>query len=530
MSSRRLPQPPLLGAAQQRFVGNRAPEEERQPRCQLEIGHRIRVARAQRGRLGLGPEDERRAGEDAPQRQLDAGLEALVLSRLPVERQDVGGLGWRQRPPECPPAQRRDDAPRARVFLGRGLGAAHEQPRADRRLDPLRVVRPLDRDRLHVRRALGVERVGEVADEALQPVGLEHRRGLLQERRRDVALPGFDEAPDLEARGLDRVRGVGGVLLQRVQILVAAEHSAMHMLAVDQQLQLLGILQAADRAEVGAVQADLEVVFPVHGKGMPRHQPAHRAERQPFEMDVLRQVLAHGIGVAADADAEITDRDRADLTRGRQIRLQQCRRAALRIGDVVEAERRVVGRQQRRHVHIEPQQIADRIAVLGAIQAAKHRAAREWLHRRPVEFALQPRDQPIVGGRVGALHAVRRHGADAKLAYDALPHVGVVRHARQVERLERQSGGLQARVVTRDAVLGQRRLVCGARAWRGGWHCGPCGLAARGVLSDPQIIAARTRIPNTRPCISFLTCSVSNAVPCLHTELMVAGPNGGPIP
>ena len=147
------------------------------------------------------------------------------------------------------------------------------------------------RDRLHVRRALGVERVGEVADEALQPVGLEQRRRLLEEGRGDVALARLDEAPHPQPRGFDLVRGVGRVRLQRDQIFVAADLAQQDPLAVERQLELLGssrpriALRLCDRGAPGS-----RTRRPA-GKVCVALQPADRAERQPFEVMVLRQVL-----------------------------------------------------------------------------------------------------------------------------------------------------------------------------------------------------------------------------------------------
>ena len=73
---------------------------------------------------------------------------------------------------------------------------------------------------------------------------------------------------------------------------------------------------------------------------------------------------------------QIADRDRTDLARGGEIRLQQRRGAALSIGDVVEPERRDVRRQQRRDVDVECEQIADGVGILGAVQSTQDRPSR----------------------------------------------------------------------------------------------------------------------------------------------------------
>ena len=75
-------------------------------------------------------------------------------------------------------------------------------------------------------------------------------------------------------------------------------------------------------------------------------QPANRSEGQSVEVHVLREILACRIGIAANTDSRVADGDGADLSRGRQIGLQECRRTALRVRHVIETERGAVGRQQ----------------------------------------------------------------------------------------------------------------------------------------------------------------------------------------
>ena len=108
---------------------------------------------------------------------------------------------------------------------------------------------------------------------------------------------------------------------------------------------------------------------PSSGKGVRGAQATHRAERHTVELVALRPILPRGVGLAAGAQARVADGDGADLPRRREVGLQQRRRRALRVGHVVEAERRGVGGQQRRDVHVETEQIADGVGVLGAVQA-----------------------------------------------------------------------------------------------------------------------------------------------------------------
>ena len=79
----------------------------------------------------------------------------------------------------------------------------------------------------------------------------------------------------------------------------------------------------------------------------------------------------------------VADRQAADLHRRGDVALNQRRRHGERLGDVVEALARAVGRQQRVHVDVEREQIADRVGVLGAVQPMQRRRdeARRWDRR-----------------------------------------------------------------------------------------------------------------------------------------------------
>ena len=72
----------------------------------------------------------------------------------------------------------------------------------------------------------------------------------------------------------------------------------------------------------------------------------------------------------------LADREPADLRRRRDVALEQRRRHAEDVGDVVEAAARVVCRKQRRGVDVERQQIANRVGVLDAVHAVERRAPR----------------------------------------------------------------------------------------------------------------------------------------------------------
>ena len=143
---------PRCGHVEQLVVRNAAPQEERQPRRQLEIADAIRRVRrdarpdpARRGTGTAGLTSTRR------QRHLDARVEVAVRARLPIERERALQIGVGHRPPIGPPHQRRRESVlRGRVFLVPALaGLRHEDPAAARRVaGPLRRVRTDDRDRV----------------------------------------------------------------------------------------------------------------------------------------------------------------------------------------------------------------------------------------------------------------------------------------------------------------------------------------------------------------------------------------------
>ena len=166
-----------------------------------------------------------------------------------------------------------------------------------------------------------------------------------------------------------------------VRLVLAADGLEQHALAVDRDLELMLVLEPADRFEVGAKQRDFEFVFAVERKMCSHADAADGTERQAFEMLRLRLIAARRVRFRRRRRRRIAERERADAIRRREIALEQCRRDDEQVADVVEAERGVVGRQQRCDVDVEIEQIANRVRVLGAIQAPQRRRGRD--SRRP---------------------------------------------------------------------------------------------------------------------------------------------------
>ena len=108
-----------------------------------------------------------------------------------------------------------------------------------------------------------------------------------------------------------------------------------------------------------------------------------------------------------------------------------------------------------------------RIALAYSARLSRRRTGRPGRARAgAIQLVLEPRDQTVSGRLIGPAHAVRRHGADAQLADNLLPGLGVRLDVRDVERVERESACLQPLVVTGDAVPLDRGLMRDRRTLR----------------------------------------------------------------
>ena len=196
--------------------------------------------------------------------------------------------------------------------------------------------------------------------------------------------------------------------------------NSLHALAVEADLELVRFGEPHDPADEVAQQVDLDAVLAVDREVVTDHRAAARAERHPFEPVVLRQVGRDLVGIGLTADRRIADRLLADLARRLQIALEQRRRDTEDVADVVEAVARVVWRQQCRDVDVEPEQIANRVVVLGAVEAMERRAATGigLGVRRLVELVLEPAGETVVGdarrGEADPRAASRRRAASAR--------------------------------------------------------------------------------------------------------------------
>ena len=84
-----------------------------------------------------------------------------------------------------------------------------------------------------------------------------------------------------------RVARLRRLLERRREIGIAADGRDVHPLAVDRVFDLVGVLQSAHHAEVGAHQRRLEDVLAVERKRVAHERAADGPERQAFDVLVL---------------------------------------------------------------------------------------------------------------------------------------------------------------------------------------------------------------------------------------------------
>ena len=214
------------------------------------------------------------------------------------------------------------------------------------------------------------------------------------------------------------------------------------------------VLEAADGAEVGPEQLDREPVLAVERERV----GGERARRR------CRAAAPRCAGPASDPGGRDTsaspahdrgaDRQRADRSAAATIALEQRRRHAEEVGDVVEAERRIVGRQQRRR------------------RRRRAPAGRGWRCAYSVRFRRRTRRRPGFGVAAAARSsAVSSDAASASYAASSgrgAPCGGIVRVRSLrttlsqtsgfdtgrdgIELIERQRRTPRALVVTAHAV------------------------------------------------------------------------------
>ena len=280
-------------------------------------------------------------------------------------------------------------------------------------------------------------------------------------------------------------------------VLLAAEIDQQHTAPVHGELGLVGQLEAAHRPEVRAKELGVDDVFAVERQRQPGETAAEGADRHAVDLRVLRAVLANDEGLVAGNGRRVAHRQRAQLSGRVQVALEEHRRGAEQIGDVVEAVARFVRRQQRHGIDLEVEQVLDRVGVLRPVHPVHHRTAHVGLGRGgAIERRLHRGDEAVRGGVIRPRHAGRRHHAHSHLANDLLEQVALLEEiaggVRGVEAFERQPPGLRTLVVTGDAVLLQQSaMVWSRRGSRGRARFGGRAHGRRGRSGSLRLRAQR---------------------------------------
>ena len=205
----------------------------------------------------------------------------------------------------------------------------------------------------------------------------------------------------------------------------------------------------------------------------------------------LRRQRDHHVGNVAvggrlGGRLRVADRLERNGARRVDVLVDEVRRDLQGRGVVIEVALDVVVGQPGRGVDVEPEQIADRVSVLAAIETTQRDASRLALHRRGVDLVLEPRHE--LGGRVTIrpLCASRRHQTTAQLADHFLGNFGALARRVQIQCRQRQATRFEPVVVAGHAVLIDERalrgLRCGSRRVHGPWtRLGAGGVGAGGA-------------------------------------------------
>ncbi len=241
------------------------------------------------------------------------------------------------------------------------------------------VERPRDLEEVDRREAVHILQI-EIARERLQR--LVRLRGVLaQKGDADVVRTSLHRHSRAKP-AIERLLRQREIRIRQLVVLRATDLGEKHALAVDADLELVRPLQPRHVADDVLQQDDVEFVDGVDGEVVPHQGAAARAERQAFDVILLRPIRRHAIHRANRRRPGIADGKGADLARSRQILLEERGRYFQHVRDVVEPVRFVVRGKKRRGVDVECQHVVDGRGVLGSVQAMKWRAAGVRLRER----------------------------------------------------------------------------------------------------------------------------------------------------
>jgi len=341
-------------------------------------------------------------------------------------------------------------------------------------------------------------------------VGVSGAFGVERSEDRDVLHAARDAELRVDAEvGIDLVDAGAAIAIQqrhadrvrsgrhRDAELAGVRHG--NLLAVDRHVSC-----ACGTAATRPAATDGELVLRVEREGVRERQPAAGAERQTVDVLVLRKAGRRRIDDLRGGGRTVANGGPADFHRGRHIALHQGRRHGERFGKIVEPFARAVGGQERRDVDVEEQEVPNRVGVFGAIQAMERRRREVRVRRqRLVESGFQRRREAVQNCAVGTRRAGRRHQAGFQLEHHLFERLGAAGNIVEADRIERQPAGLQAIVVTGDAVRLEQRGI-GRLLRRLSGRLGRRGrllLRRRGRLQPARLVGLKAA-PAIRPTLT----------------------------
>ncbi len=471
-------QPAANRDVQQLIVRDAAPQEEGEPRCQLEIGDAVYVSFARparrsfsEGGVRFDAEQKLRVDQHRAQRSSDSRVEISVGPPLSVKRHRPFDFGFRNGPPICAPHQRRQNGFRALTlfFRVRCSWPAHENPAPARRV--FRAVGSvgsahgdLVEGRTRARMTALVE-----AGQLRLPCGFQKGRGVLDESDANLVRTCAHGHSHLQIFVQRRI--VAGGL---------QDGEGFHRLAVDENNQLVwaGVPQSTNVAVQVARKPHLDFVLAVLDERVRDRHAAACAEREARNMSLLRPIGRQPERVGLQRRLRAADCKAADFLGGGDVAVEQHRRQ-ITDRDVVEAVAAFIRRQKRRGIDVHRQEISDGVSVFGAIQTTQRLgAAGVWIYCcRLIERCFQrcEKRSPIVRGELR--HVGRRHRAGVHLAHHLFPDFRIGAGVGDVGPVQHQTRGLHPFVVARDAVLVEKLAMV---RWGLGGRRGPrAGLLCR---------------------------------------------------
>ena len=313
LQARRVAELAALGDREQLVVGYAAPQEEGQPRCELDLAHPVRSPGRHVRRIELDAENEFRRNENLQQRQSHAGLEAVFRSTLSEQRKQRRQIVRSNRSAVGAAREARDDLLRAGRFVGGRRRMAEENPVAARRVArPLHIVGTGDRNVAH-------------AFEEVRLAGFWNTFDLdrvFEEGRNKRSRARFHRDADFEMRIRIAPRSVDHL----ARALIGGDGEQLEPLAIEPQVQLAFPLEPQELIEPAPLQADRDLILAIDREAVANGCPASRAERHRFAHAFeLNESSRNVVGLIGDRKLRIARCERADLGCRREIAFQQQR-------------------------------------------------------------------------------------------------------------------------------------------------------------------------------------------------------------